>query len=113
MMKSIALITAISFCFVKPVEAQIGKASWYGPGFQGKRTASGKFFDTNKLVAAHKTLKFGTRVRVTNLTNRKSVIVSIQDRGPYIKGRIIDLSFAAKQKLFMGGLAKVSLEIIN
>lgn len=88
-------------------------ASWYGPGFHGKRTASGERFNTHALTAAHKTLKLGTRVRVTNLNNNKSVIVVINDRGPYVRGRVIDLSMAAKNHLSMGGVAPVKLEVIN
>lgn len=88
-------------------------ASWYGPGFHGKRTASGERFNTNALTAAHKTLKLGTKVKVTNLNNNKSVIVVINDRGPYVRGRVIDLSMAAKNHLSMGGVAPVKLEVIN
>ena len=72
-----------------------GKASWYGPGFQGRRTASGERFDMNQLTAAHRTLPFGTRVRVRNLQNGREVVVRINDRGPHIRDRIIDLSKAA------------------
>lgn len=90
-----------------------GIASWYGPGFNGRRTASGETFNTNELTAAHKTLPFQTLIRVTNLENGKSTIVRVNDRGPYSHGRIIDLSLAAKKELEMGGLAKVRLEIIQ
>ena len=72
-----------------------GRASWYGPGFHGKRTASGERFDMNDLTAAHRTLPFGTRVRVRNTKNGREVVVRINDRGPQISGRIIDLSKAA------------------
>jgi rare lipoprotein A len=72
-----------------------GKASWYGPGFHGRRTASGERFDMNALTAAHRTLPFGTRVRVRNTENGREVVVRINDRGPHIAGRIIDLSKAA------------------
>ena len=77
------------------VEVGRGKASWYGPGFQGKRTASGERFDMNELTAAHRTLPFGTRVRVRNIQNGREVVVRINDRGPHIRDRIIDLSKAA------------------
>jgi rare lipoprotein A len=90
-----------------------GMASWYGPGFNGRRTASGETFNTNELTAAHKTLPFGTLIRVTNLENGKSTIVRVNDRGPYAHGRIIDLSLAAKKEIEMGGLAKVRLEIFQ
>jgi rare lipoprotein A len=93
--------------------AQTGVASYYGPGFNGRLTASGQRFNTHAMTAAHKTLPFGTRVKVTNLNNAKSVIVIINDRGPYVRGRIIDLSQNAKQKISMGGTAKVSLEVLK
>jgi rare lipoprotein A len=76
-----------------------GKASWYGPGFHGKRTASGERFDMNDLTAAHRTLPFGTRVRVRNPQNGREVVVRINDRGPHISDRIIDLSKAAAATL--------------
>lgn len=76
-----------------------GKASWYGPGFDGKRTASGERFDMNALTAAHRTLAFGTRVLVRNTQNGREVVVRINDRGPHIRGRIIDLSKAAAEAL--------------
>jgi len=89
-----------------------GGASWYGPGFHGRITASGERFNTNDFTAAHKTLPFGTRVRVTNTGNGKSVVVRINDRGPFIKGRIIDLSRAAAERLGMleSGTADVLVE---
>jgi rare lipoprotein A len=92
-----------------------GMASYYGLGFHGKKTASGERFNMYKLTAAHKSLPFGTRVRVTNLDNNKSVIVRINDRGPYAKGRIIDLSLAAARDIGMvkSGTARVRLEIIG
>jgi rare lipoprotein A len=76
-----------------------GKASWYGPGFDGRRTASGERFDMNALTAAHRTLAFGTRVLVRNTQNGREVVVRINDRGPHIRGRIIDLSKAAAEAL--------------
>lgn len=78
-----------------------GKASWYGPGFQGKRTASGERFDMNALTAAHRTLAFGTRVLVRNTRNGREVVVRITDRGPHVRDRIIDLSKAAAAALGM------------
>ena len=94
---------------------QRGKASYYGDSFKGKRTASGEIYNPRKLTAAHRTLPFGTRVRVTNLFNDKSVIVRINDRGPFIKSRIIDLSRAAAEKLDMidNGVIEVLIEIIE
>lgn len=79
----------------------VGMASWYGGKFNGRRTASGDIFNQNKMTAAHKTLPFGTRVRVTNIDNGKSVDVVINDRGPFAHGRIIDLSSGAAKKLGM------------
>src|SRR3954451_4957932 len=74
---------------------QTGAASWYGPGFHGKRTANGERFNTHALTAAHKSLPFGTQLRVTNERTGRSVVVRINDRGPYAHGRVIDLSKAA------------------
>jgi rare lipoprotein A len=88
---------------------QSGKASWYGPGFHGKRTASGEKFDTNELTAAHRTLPFGTRVRVVNKKNGQSVVVRINDRGPYAHGRVIDLSRASAQAIGISGVGSVDL----
>ncbi len=95
--------------------AMVGVASYYGPGFHGKKTANGERFDMYELTAAHKTLPFNTKVRVTNLGNKKSVIVRINDRGPFKKGRIIDLSKSAAKKigLIKTGTAKVKLEILK
>jgi putative cell wall-binding protein len=89
-----------------------GEASWYGPGFQGNTTASGERFDRNALTAAHRTLAFGTRVRVTNLGNGRQVIVRINDRGPYHGGRVIDLSERAAQEIGMPGTAQVRGEVL-
>ena len=96
---------------VEPDFVQEGEASWYGPGFHGRKTASGERFNTNDLTAAHKTLPFGTVLKVTNLSNDKFVIVKINDRGPFIRGRIIDLSKAAKDEIGMGGTTQVRLEV--
>jgi rare lipoprotein A len=92
-----------------------GRASYYGNDFHGKRTASGEKFDIYKYTAAHRTLPFGTRVKVTNLMNGKAVILKINDRGPHVKTRIIDLSKAAAQAidLMRYGAAKVSIEVIT
>jgi rare lipoprotein A len=100
----------------KPVtkHALNGKASWYGPGFHGKKTASGEIYNQHKLTAAHKTLPLGTKARVINLDNGNTVEVEINDRGPFIEGRIIDLSRAAAGALgFIElGLAPVQVELI-
>lgn len=92
-----------------------GEASWYGPGFHGKMTANGETYDQNDLTAAHRTLPFDTRVRVENLDNGKSVTVRINDRGPYARGRIIDLSKKAAENIDMvdSGVARVRLILID
>ncbi len=94
---------------------KVGVASWYGPGFQGRKTASGARFNMNALTAAHPSLPFGTQVRVTNVKNGRSVVVTINDRGPFARGRIIDLSKAAASRLGMikQGVAKVRVEAIG
>ncbi|MCL1468849.1 septal ring lytic transglycosylase RlpA family protein [Argonema galeatum] len=99
-----------------PVVSSVrGLASWYGPGFHGNRSANGEIFNQNALTAAHRTLPFGTQVRVTNLNNGLSVVVRINDRGPYSGRRIIDLSAAAARSLGMmqTGVATVSLEVLG
>jgi rare lipoprotein A len=88
---------------------QVGRASWYGPGFHGRKTASGQTFNQHALTAAHPRLPLGTRAQVTNLKNGRQVEVTINDRGPHRGGRIIDLSRAAAQRLAMGGTARVSV----
>ena len=82
-------------------ELERGGASWYGPGFHGKRTANGERYDMHALTAAHKTLPFGTMVRVKSLVNGREVMVRITDRGPFIHNRVIDLSRAAASELGM------------
>ena len=99
---------ASPFCPVLPPLGK-GVASWYGPGFHGKKTANGERFNTHDLTAAHKTLPFGTQVRVTNEQTGKSVVVRINDRGPYVHGRVIDLSKAAAQAVGIAGTEKVML----
>lgn len=92
-----------------------GKASWYGPGFHGKKTASGDVFDDSKLTAAHKSLPLGSKAIVTNLNNGKSVEVEINDRGPFTQGRLIDLSRAAAQALGMveHGIVPVRVDLLT
>ncbi|MFO1152659.1 MAG: septal ring lytic transglycosylase RlpA family protein [Rhodospirillales bacterium] len=96
-----------------PVFVQSGVASWYGPGFHGRKTASGERFNQYQMTAAHKRLPLGTVATVTNLKNGKSVQVEINDRGPYVRGRIIDLSKAAADHLGMrnSGTTPVRLEV--
>jgi len=92
-----------------------GKASWYGKRFHGKKTASGEPFNQHALTAAHRSLPFGTRVRVTNLTNRRSVVLRIHDRGPYVVRRVIYVSGTAAEELGMiaRGVAPVRLQRLN
>lgn len=92
-----------------------GMASWYGPGFHGRRTANGERFNQNALTAAHRSLPFGTRVRVTNTRTGRSVVVRITDRGPFTRGRVIDLSAAAARivGVMQSGVAPVTLEILG
>lgn len=93
---------------------QNGRVSWYGPGFQGRRTANGETFDTNELTMAHRSLAFGSRVRVTNLDNGRSIVVRVNDRGPYVRGRIADLSHAAAAELGFidDGVVHARIELI-
>ncbi len=94
---------------------QVGTASWYGDYFEGRQTASGEPFNMYDLTAAHPTLPLGTVVRVTNLRNREAVLVRINDRGPVVPGRIIDLSYSAAKVLHFKaqGLQKVRLDIVK
>lgn len=94
---------------------EIGNASWYGKDFHGKITSSGERYDMFKFTAAHKTLPLGTKVEVTNLSNGRKVKVYINDRGPFVEGRIIDLSYAAALKLGMvkHGTTKVRIKILK
>ena len=94
---------------------QVGVASYYAQRFHGRSTASGKVYDKDEMTAAHRSLAFGTKVRVTNLGNGKSVVVKITDRGPYARGRIIDVSgCAARQLGFWGhGTARVRVEVVG
>lgn len=101
---------------VGPIRMQIrGIASWYGPGFHGRRSASGERYNQNALTAAHRSLPFGTNVLVTNLNNGRSVVVRINDRGPFVRGRVIDLSAAAARALgvMQSGIAPVQLQVIG
>jgi rare lipoprotein A len=94
---------------------QKGIASWYGPDFHGKLTSNQEIYNMHALTAAHKTLPFGAYVRVKNLNNGKSVVVRINDRGPFVKGRIIDLSYAAAKKLGLDitGVAPVKVKVLK
>lgn len=96
----------------KPISTEVGMASWYGPPYAGRKGADGKVYDQNAMTAAHLTLPLGTTVRVTNLTTNQSAVVRITDRGPFVHGRIIDLSLAAAKAtgLYRMGVAKVRVE---
>jgi rare lipoprotein A len=96
----------------RPSEVEVGLASWYGPPYAGRRGADGSVYDQNAMTAAHLTLPMGSWVRVTNLANNESAVVRITDRGPFVRGRIIDLSLAAAKAtgIYRMGVAKVRLE---
>ncbi len=94
---------------------QTGRASWYGGEFHGRRTANGETFDRHDFTAAHRTLPFGTVLRVTNLRNGRSILVRVNDRGPYVGTRVIDLSYAAAKEIGMThrGVARVRVEAVE
>ncbi len=96
----------------RPVSTEIGLASWYGPPYAGRKGADGSVYDQNAMTAAHLTLPMGSTVRVTNLTNNESAVVKITDRGPFVRGRIIDLSLAAAKAtgVYRAGVARVKVE---
>lgn len=114
-MKQLFTFVLIGLVFTAAAQTQTGKASFYADKFEGSMTASGEKYKHSKKTAAHKTLPFGTKVRVTNLANNKSVEVTVNDRGPYVDGRIIDLSRSAAEELdFINqGLAEVRVEVID
>lgn len=97
------------------LQTEQGIASWYGPGFHGRKTANGEIYNMHEMTAAHKTLPFGARVKVIDLETGRSVIVRINDRGPFVEGRVIDLSYAAARALGMEkkGTARVALKILQ
>ena len=115
MYRTTYLLLLLLLCSAALAQVQTGKASFYADKFEGRPTASGEKYRHNKLTAAHKTLPFGTKVKVTNLDNNKTVEVVINDRGPYVDGRIIDLSKSDAEQLgFINqGLAEVKMEIID
>ena len=96
-------------------ETETGIASWYGVPYNGRRSANGEIYDMEKLTAAHRTLPFDTWVEVTNLVNKKHVDVRITDRGPFVNGRIIDLSLAAAREIDMvqSGIVRVRIKVIR
>ncbi len=109
------LAAAMMLCALGLCAAEEGLASWYAGKFQGRRTASGEIFDTRLMTAAHRTLPFGTLVRVRNLDNGREVVVRVNDRGPFVEGRIIDLSRAAAEAIGMtgSGVTRVSVEVVG
>jgi rare lipoprotein A len=100
---------------VKPIKVWVGNASWYGPNFDGKRTANGERFNAESLTAAHPNLPFGSWVRVVNTRNGKFEVVRINDRGPYQEGREIDVSYRVARKigLINSGVSQVRLELMQ
>jgi rare lipoprotein A len=92
---------------------QVGQASWYGKYFQGRKTANGEQYDMNGLTCAHRSLPLNTWIKVTNLRNRQSVFVRVNDRGPVPEDRIVDLSYGAAKALHITGLGKVKLETLR
>lgn len=118
-LSALALFTLLAGCTSHDIDPrgydETGTASFYGSRHHGKRTASGEPFDQHALTAAHRSLPFGTRVQVTNLKNQRSVVVRINDRGPHTRGRLIDLSRAAAQRLDMirSGTARVRVQSLS
>jgi rare lipoprotein A len=94
---------------------QVGEASWYGPGFHGRRTASGEIFDMHAISAAHRTLPLGTVIEVRNLENGRTLVARVNDRGPWVHGRIVDLSMAAAEELglYRSGVARVRVTVVG
>lgn len=112
-MKNTLLGLVLTAATISPAIANTGIASWYGNQFHGRKTASGEVFNQYAMTAAHKHLPFGTTVKVIHVESGRSVTVRINDRGPFVKGRIIDLSKGAMQKLRCDGVCKVKLEILK
>ncbi len=115
MLAILAMTPLITSAKVATGDTHVGIASYYADKFHGRKTANGERFDQSALTAAHKTLPLGTKVRVTSTKTGKSVVVRINDRGPFIKGRVIDLSRRAAKELgiIKRGLAKVRVEVIS
>lgn len=111
-MKSAFLIIMLLFTNIA-IADQVGIASYYGAKFHGKKMANGKRFNKWAISAAHRKLPLGTVIKITNLENKKSITTTVSDRGPYVKGRILDLSLGARLALDFDGLAKVSLKVIK
>jgi peptidoglycan lytic transglycosylase len=107
---ALALVLTASAASACPGQA-VTRASYYGPGFNGRRTASGDIFRQHELTAAHRSWRFGTKVRVTNLRNGRNVVVTINDRGPYVRGRGLDLSLGAARALGATGAGVVAVRL--
>ena len=109
------MLLGLLSCAKEPTHTLRGMASWYGDPHHGRLTASGERFDMYDFTAAHRTLPMGTRIRVTNLTNGRSIVVTVNDRGPFVRGRIVDLSYAAARRIGLigPGTAAVQLEVLN
>ena len=110
-MRMVLLVLLALICLESTAQAEV--ASYYGKEHAGRRTASGERFNPGAMTAAHRTLRFGTKVRVTDTRNGRSVVVRINDRGPFVKGRSIDLSSGAARVIGMGGAAQVKLTVIR
>ena len=110
-MRTAVLALGALACLGAPAQAEV--ASYYGKELAGRRTASGERFNPSAMTAAHRTLRFGTRVRVTNPRNGRSVVVRINDRGPFVKGRSIDLSSGAARAIGMGSSAQVRMQVLR
>lgn len=112
-MKHATIAAVLAMLVATPALAD--RASWYGPGFHGQLTASGERFDENAATCAHKTLRFGTRLRVTNLRNGRQAVCRVNDRGPFVAGRVLDVSRGVARRLGMigSGTAPVRLSIID
>ncbi len=106
-------LPSVQFDDARDRDAEVGNASFYAHRFHGRSTASGERYDETKLTAAHRTLPFGTRVRVTNLENGRSVMLRVNDRGPHRKSRVIDVSYVAAKRLgfVRDGVARVRVEV--
>ena len=110
-MRMVLLMLLALICLESTAHAEV--ASYFGKEHAGRSTASGERFNPGAMTAAHRTLRFGTKVRVTNARNGRSVVVRINDRGPFVKGRSIDLSSGAARVIGMGGAAQVKLTVIR
>ncbi|MDE1161831.1 MAG: septal ring lytic transglycosylase RlpA family protein [Acidobacteriaceae bacterium] len=108
--------SAVQTVTAKPAKRhwfEVGKATWYGGDFNGRKTANGDTFNENELTAAHRTLPLGSWIRVTNLKNKRSTMVRVTDRGPWVNNAVLDLSHAAAEKLGFSGTAKVKIEPVD